>query len=725
MAFDIPLDSLPRSLTADDAVEAAYGSELDTVRDKLIQGLSVLVECDKQLTLYLYRALRARFRAAEARDRRRLQLISGHATSAEDPQNMMTLMQRLLAQLQAAVFSGDAEQVIVLPHLDVLTTTTRSGLSAETREAAVLLYDNPDAVFVAFKDPSFELPKVIENLFPVRCSLLGIARERLGHLITRREARKLTAGALNPYSLYKYLSGTHAVRCRQILGHFHDHVDFDPAAPETARAIYREIREMTITADVELPRVDLDRDVGGYGAVKKKLREEILDLLLAKDRSRDPAQIRHIEEIVPKGMIFHGPPGTGKTFFAKAMATALDATILIVPGPELKSRWVGQSEANLRRLFAQARRSAPSIIVFDELDSFAAARGTYTGSGVEHSMVNQLLTEMDGFRSEELVFTVGTTNFVESLDPALLRPGRFELQVEIPYPDDDDRRAILEIYLKKFDLDAGDEIVEHLVQKTAGLVEIEGSAEADAESRPRASRYTGDHLNAVTRALKREELRRGQGRMRVTRDDVDRALGGRDRSVELQAEEEHAIAVHEAGHAVLAYVLPHCPTIKKVTIATGDEAALGYVMQAVRKNKYVTTEDELLDDLCVMLGGRTAERLCLRSVSMGAYNDLQRASHLARAMVEELGLSAAIGPRTFPTAHVDDSAQRVSDKTAEVIDAEIDRILQEQHRRARELLESHRDQLEALHRLLLKKKTLGLEDIQEVFEHKDFKTPAS
>ncbi len=718
MALEIPIDALPRSLTADDAVEAAYGTELDEVRDKLIQGLSVLVECDKQLTLYLYRALRSRFRAAGERDRRRLQLISGHATSAEDPQNMMTLMQRLLAQLQEAVFSGDVERVIVLPHLDVLTTTTRSGLSDLTREAAVLLYDNPDAVFVAFKDPSFELPKVIENLFPVRCSLLGIARERLGHLITRREARKLTTEALNPYSLYKYLSGTHAVRCRQILGHFHDHVDFDPAAPETAAAIYREIREMTLTADVELPRVDLGRDVGGYGTVKKKLREEILDLLLVKDRSHDDAEIRRIEEIVPKGMIFHGPPGTGKTFFAKAMATALDATILIVPGPELKSRWVGESEANLRRLFAQARRTAPSIIVFDELDSFAAARGTYTGSGVEHSMVNQLLTEMDGFRSEELVFTVGTTNFVESLDPALLRPGRFELQVEIPYPDDDDRRAIVEIYLEKFGLDAGDDIVEHLVQRTAGLVEIEG---AEHDRPTRAGRYTGDHLYAVARALKREELRRGKGPMTVTRDDVDRALGGRARSVKLRAEEEHAIAVHEAGHAVLAYVLPHCPTIKKVTIATGDEAALGYVMQAVRKNKYVTTEDELLDDLCVMLGGRAAERLCLRSVSMGAYNDLQRASHLARAMVEELGLSPEIGPRTFPPGEADDSGPRVSDKTVEVIDAEIDRILKAQRRRAEELLERHRDQLDRLHRLLLEKKTLGLEDLEEVFDHKDFK----
>ena len=156
-------------------------------------------------------------------------------------------------------------------------------------------------------------------------------------------------------------------------------------------------------------------------------------------RRADPV----IEELIPKGMIFWGPPGTGKTLFAKAMAPRIGAAVTVVSGPELKSKWVGESEENLRQIFHKARQSAPSIIVFDELDSFASARGTYTGSGVEHSMVNQLLTEMDGFHKEEMVFVVGTTNFVEILDPALLRPGRFEFHLHIPYPDADARREII------------------------------------------------------------------------------------------------------------------------------------------------------------------------------------------------------------------------------------------------------------------------------------------
>src|ERR1700675_5071648 len=151
-------------------------------------------------------------------------------------------------------------------------------------------------------------------------------------------------------------------------------------------------------------------------------------------------------------MIFWGPPGTGKTLFAKAIATEIGAAITVVSGPELKSKWVGESEENLRQIFHMARQSAPGIIVFDELDSFASARGTYTGSGDGHSMVTQLLTEMDGFHKEEMGFVIGTTNFVEILDPALLRPGRFEFHLHIPYPDDNDRRDIIRIYDKKMTL---------------------------------------------------------------------------------------------------------------------------------------------------------------------------------------------------------------------------------------------------------------------------------
>src|SRR5439155_1545194 len=203
--------------------------------------------------------------------------------------------------------------------------------------------------------------------------------------------------------------GFNAVLLRRLLASLTGEDNPTDAAPAIAQ-----LRGATLSTDVELPNISLEKDIGGYGPVKDRLRAEILQILGAKDKLADPTQIEKIESLIPRGMIFWGPPGTGKTLFAKAMATSLGAAVTVVSGPELKSRWVGESEENLRQIFVRARQAAPALIVFDELDSFASARGTHTGSGVEHSMVNQLLTEMDGFRKEELVFVVGTTNFVES-----------------------------------------------------------------------------------------------------------------------------------------------------------------------------------------------------------------------------------------------------------------------------------------------------------------------
>lgn len=710
---ELPISALPESLDDLATIEAAYRDDLNWIQDKLQQGVSVLVECEKQLTLHLYVALRTRLR--QANSEQRLNLLSGHAQPGESASPMQTLMQRLLLQLQAAVLSGAENEILVLPHLDILTTTTRSGLSAETREAAAMLYENPACVFLGFKDPSFELAPVIENVFPVKRQLIGIPRDRLPALVCQREARKFGSDTFNPYLLYKYVSGLNAIRLREILSYFADRLDFTPSNPAARDEIIREIREMTLLSTVELPNVDLESDIGGYAKVKERIQKDILDLLAAKDRAETADEVQRLEELIPKGMILHGPPGTGKTFFAKAIATALDATLTVVSGPELKSKWVGESEENLRHVFAQARRAAPSIIVFDELDSFAAARGMYAGSGVEHSMVNQMLTEMDGFRKEEMVFVIGTTNFLESIDSALLRPGRFEQCIEIPAPNDKDRKEIIQIYEKRFGITLEDEVREHAVQRTSGVVDELNYL-----------RYTGDHLYAMMRALKREELRRGEGPIKATNEDIDKALSRSDRSkVSLQKQEEVTIAVHESGHAVLAYVLPDCPTIKKVTVATGEEDTLGYVMQAVRKNKYVTTQEELLDDICVLLGGREAERLLIGKVSGGAYSDLQRANELARVMVEELGMSEQLGALTVPqptprNACSQGETRHVSDETARSVDLARKEILDQQQVRAQELLTQYQAELTNMRDTLLEKKTLNLKQIKELFSGREF-----
>ena len=709
----VPIDQLPRELDELTSVERVYREDLDWIEAKITQGLSVLVECDKQLTFWVYRALRARIRRRSGADARGLRLVTGHATPGDARALNLTTMQRMIRELRDAVFSGETNDVIVLPHLDVLTTTTRSGLTGDSREAAALLFENPDVTYLGFKDPNFDLPRVIVSAFAVRHAMIGMPRKALPRVILQREARKLAVDAFNPYALYKYVSGLNAVRLRQILSHFHERLDYDPQHPESADQIVREIRQMTLVGELELPEVDLHADIGGYDAVKEQLESEVLELLRLHTASTDPGAIRDIEEIIPKGLILYGPPGTGKTFFAKAIATSLDATITIVSGPELKSRWVGESEENLRRVFTQARRSAPSVIVFDELDSFATERGTYTGSGVEHSMVNQLLTEMDGFRKEELVFVVGTTNRAETLDPALLRPGRFELKIEVGYPGDGDRRAIAAIYAARFGLTLSSEVMEYVVMKTGGFVDAE-----------RNVRFSGDHLYAIARALKREHLRRGgAGTFTPTRQDVDDAIRLRKASaVSLTASERRTIAVHEAGHAICAYVLPHCPTIDSVTIATDDTDTLGYVLQAVRDNRYVTTQRELLDDICVMLGGRSAERLVLKDASVGAYDDLRKATTLARMMIEELGMSDALGLRSFASgARPGGERPRIADRTAARIDTAIEKLLAEQRDRAVALLGEHRTQLDQLVSVLLDKQTVGVDAIAALFDGRNFK----
>src|SRR5215475_5537959 len=450
MSITVTEKDLPSALTPPEAVEAAYSEQLAEIANNLRRGLPTLIECDKELAPYLFMNLRNRLREAK------LQCIylDGRQRDPQQGAMPMGLMGTMIAQLRDAVRGAVERRVVVLPHLDLLTTS-QGGLTAEAREVIPLLYENPELVWLGFKDPSFELPKVIENLFPHRISLLGISRNRLRYLITRRESRKF-GREFNPWGLYKYVSGVNAVRLRKLLSTLEGE-DY-PADPKRA---YGQLRQATLGNQMEVPTISLDRDVGGYAKVKDQLRNEVLNLLARKDQMTDEGGIKNIEELLPKGMIFWGPPGTGKTLFAKAMASEIGAAVTVVSGPELKSKWVGESEDNLRQIFHKARQSAPSIIVFDELDSFASARGTYTGSGVEHSMVNQLLTEMDGFHKDEMVFVVGTTNFVESLGPALLRPGRFEFHLHIPYPDADARRAIFEIYNKKMRLQFTDEALDY------------------------------------------------------------------------------------------------------------------------------------------------------------------------------------------------------------------------------------------------------------------------
>ena len=683
----------PASLTDQEAIEAAYSNELAEAVRKLTRGVSVLVECEKEICLHVLMAIRTRLKALKPP--REIEVISGRPSA--DP-NAGNLLQRMLGELEKAAAQPPGK-VNILPHLDLLTTSGGPSITDTGREAVKQLYQNPQHVWLGFADPTLPLPGVVRNLFPHRIQLMGIPREKLANLITAPECRKF-GETIHAGEVYRYVSGTNPVRLRRLLSALEGQ-DL-PASPKAALA---QLRQGTLQAGLEMPTIDLDQDIGGYDRVKKRIREEILEILNLRDNADDQDRARALEGLLPRGLIFWGPPGTGKTLFAKAMATALGASVQVVSGPELKSKWVGESEENLRRIFVQARQSAPSVIIFDEIDSFAVARGTFTGSGVEHSMVNQLLTEMDGFRKEELVFVVATTNLVEALDPALLRPGRFEYQIHVPYPGKMARKAILEVHGKAMGLPWQEESLAHAVRRTRGT----------PPGASRAARWSGDHLQAFCRSLARTRLRRGTASP-VTVGEVEEALRGQVETKLLSREEARVVAGHECGHAVVGLALERAPLPERIALGDDIAGALGYVETG--PGRRIHSVPELLDAVCVLLAGREAEMLLEGELSLGSGHDLWEATRVARELVEVYGM----GGETTGVCHYgarDGSPERYKDLSTsvrEALDTEVRRLLDEQVLRARGILAERRELVEALRHSLLGQGRLESDDLARHLE---------
>jgi len=685
MSHLIPESTLPTDISLSAAVEAAYPDELTRATEALLRGLTTIVECDKGMVGFFYATLRNRLK------KEKIRCIYVDGRIPPQPGGMpMGLSATMLEQIRDAVRGGthgegEERRVIVLPHLDLLATSS-GGLTTEARETIALLYENPQILWLAFRDPSFSLPKSISNLFHHRINISGLPRDRVQYLVTQRESRLLGRGGLDIYKLYKHVSGLHVVAFRQLMSSLRGE-DY----PDHADPIWAQIRQATVEGTMSIPEMSLEKDIGGYADVKTKIVEDILDIIKRKEELTDSAVIARIEGLIPRGMIFWGPPGTGKTLFAKAMAAELGAAVQVVNGPELKSRWVGESEENLRRIFTQARQSAPSLIVFDELDSFAPQRGTYTGSGVEHSMVNQLLTEMDGFRNNEMVFVIGTTNFVESIDSALLRPGRFEFHLHIPYPKAEDREAILNIYDQKFGLQFTSEALSFAVRQTGQP--IEGSSSS--------GQWSGDHIQALCRAIARQRLRKGNEGPTIIAD-IEKALTSNQDLPKFTQEEELVIATHECGHAIVAIHTPHSPPIDRISIRGDVAGALGFVRFADPAHKYVVTHNQLLDSIATLFGGRQAELMMLDQLSIGSAHDLERATKIARALVVEFGYQ----PDQQGAVRTYEKDELLSDAVRVTIEKDINTVLDRQRERASAILQANRGELEVLRDQLLKDKVI-------------------
>lgn len=453
------------------------------------------------------------------------------------------------------------------------------------------------------------------------------------------------------------------------------------------------------TTPATRPKVKF-KDVAGIDEAVEEL-EEVRDFLA------DPERFRKLGAKIPRGVLLVGPPGTGKTLLAKAVAGEAGVPFFTISGSEFVEMFVGVGASRVRDLFKNAKEQAPAIIFIDEIDAVGRQRGAGLGGGHDEreQTLNQLLVEMDGFEESESVILIAATNRPNVLDPALLRPGRFDRQITVDRPDVRGREQILRVHAANKPLDT-DVSFEKLAQLTVGF------AGADL----------ANLLNEA--ALLTARRNRSLISMDEIEESMERVMAGPQRKSRVMSEAERTtIAYHESGHALVGHVLDNADPVHKISIISRGQA-LGYTMQLPAEDHFLKTRREMLDELAVFLGGRVAEELMCADITSGASNDLERATKMAREMVTRLGMSEELGTQVFGEAQHQvflgrDYAdhQDYSEETARRIDTEVQRIMREAHERAVEILSARRDQLDLMAKVLLERETVEGEAVDALLNN--------
>jgi transitional endoplasmic reticulum ATPase len=475
-----PGGARPAELSPEAATQRAYRKQVDEVAAFLRADLSVLVICEKAVVRYLAEHMA---RAAD-REAHLIQASADTDDQPADPGDMAlfkapaSMGQREMAQLRDELRAIKDGVILVIPHLDLLAGGADSFAPASTdvREMTELLYGSPEAVILAFADPSLAIPEVLAARFSRRLSIEGSDRTIAGPdgtvipieraLITEAEAARFAG--IDETDFYKHVAGLNPVRIRQAMRYAM--LVHESKPQPTARDLHDTIRTFKthLATGFQIPRVAFDQ-IGGYDDVKRELLDALRIMAEVQFLPDEDSELKGT--LVPRGFIFHGPPGTGKTLFAKAVASEMRGTIQVVSGPEVTSKWVGEGERKVRDLFAEARRNAPSVIVFDEFDSIAARRsgGVDDGGGTRaaNAMVAQILTEMDGFRPDVPMIVIGTTNRLDIIDSALLRPSRFR-SFHIGLPDPEARKQIIRVHARDHHIELADDLVEGIAAATEG-----------------------------------------------------------------------------------------------------------------------------------------------------------------------------------------------------------------------------------------------------------------
>ena len=433
------------------------------------------------------------------------------------------------------------------------------------------------------------------------------------------------------------------------------------------------------------------KDVAGQAEAKQEV-EEIVEFL------RQPQKYTELGGKIPKGALLVGPPGTGKTLLAKAVAGEADVPFFSLSGSDFVEMFVGVGASRVRDLFRQAKEKAPCIIFIDEIDAVGRARGknpSMGGNDERENTLNQLLTEMDGFGSNSGVIILAATNRADILDKALLRAGRFDRQIHVDLPDLNERKEVFGVHLKPLKLDESVDL-DLLARQTPGFSGAD-IANVCNEAALIAARHG---KNAVG---KQDFL-----------DAVDRIIGGLEKKTKIMtAEEKRTIALHEAGHATLSWFLEHANPLIKVTIVPRGRA-LGAAWY-LPEERQITTKEQMLDEMCATLGGRAAEELFTGHISTGAMNDLERVTKQSYGMIAYAGMSEKLPNLCYYSNDEYSFSKPYSERTAELIDEEVKRMINEQYDRAKAILSEHKDGHNELARLLVEKEVIFAEDVERIF----------
>jgi len=441
-------------------------------------------------------------------------------------------------------------------------------------------------------------------------------------------------------------------------------------------------------------------DVAGVDEAKEELME-VVEFL------SEPGKFTEIGGKIPKGILLVGPPGTGKTMLAKAVAGESGVPFFSMSGSEFVEMFVGLGAARVRDLFEQAKQKAPCIIFIDELDALGKARGfgMVGGHDEREQTLNQLLVEMDGFDPNVGVILLAATNRPEILDPALLRPGRFDRNILVDRPDKKGREEILKVHLKNIKV-SRDVDLSVLAGMTSGMV---GADLANLVN------------EAALLAVRRKKKKAGMAEFEEA---VERVIAGLEKKNRLiNPKEREIVAYHEMGHAIVALSLTGTEPVQKISIIPRGIAALGYTMQTPTEDRFLMSKTELLNKIATLLGGRAAEEIVFEDISTGAHNDLARATDIARSMVKEYGMSPKIGQVYFAREKRNqfmnipmEGAVEYSEATAELIDSEVREIINDQYAKTQKILEERRDILDKGARLLLEKEKIEGEEIKKLLE---------